>query len=84
MIQANCTYYIQVRGDIDESAFNIKSPLQFTMMPANPDFTLFKIYADQSGLIGMLRHLHAQGFVLLSMYREGYQEKLGCTCTTKP
>lgn len=84
MIQANCTYSIRVRGEVDESPFNTKSPLQLTVMEANPDSTLFQISTDQSGLIGMMRHLHAQGFVLLSVFRGGYQEKHSGTCTTEP
>ena len=84
MIQANYTYYIKVHDEVNEIAFHTKSPLQMTVIQASPDSTVFKICADQSGLIGMMRHLHAQGFVLLSVYREGYQEKLSCTYTIKP
>jgi hypothetical protein len=35
----------------------------------DPAATLLEIHADQSGLIGLLRYLHQQGFVLLSVYR---------------
>jgi hypothetical protein len=65
-----CTYQIEVRGQVDENAFNTTSPLQITVVHMDSAATLFTICADQSGLIGLIRHLHRQGFVLLSVYRE--------------
>jgi hypothetical protein len=65
------SYHVKVRGPVDEQAFNAASPLQMTVVEAGPAATLFKIHTDQSGLIGLIRHLHRQGFVLLSVYREG-------------
>ena len=65
-----CTYQIEVRGQVDEKAFNASSPLQMTVVRVGTAATLFTICADQSGLIGLIRHLHARGFVLLSVYRE--------------
>jgi hypothetical protein len=69
MIQTTSAYHIKVRGEVDESTFNTKSPLQVMAIQVNPDSTSFTIYTDQSGLIGLLRHLHGQGFVLLSVHR---------------
>jgi hypothetical protein len=65
-----CTYQIEVRGQVDENAFNASSPLQMTVVRVDMAATLFTICADQSGLIGLMRHLHRHGFVLLSVYRE--------------
>ncbi|MBN1217648.1 MAG: hypothetical protein JXM69_01870 [Anaerolineae bacterium] len=65
-----CTYRIKVRGQVDENAFNVTSPLQITVGQVDAAATLFTICADQSGLIGLIRHLHWQGFVILSIYRE--------------
>jgi hypothetical protein len=65
-----CTYQIEVRGQVDEKAFNASSPLQMTVVRVDTAATLFTIRADQSGLIGLIRHLHGRGFVLLSVYRE--------------
>ena len=62
-----CTYQIEVRGQVDEYAFNATSPLQMTVVRVDTAATLFTICADQSGLIGLLRHLHGRGFVLLSV-----------------
>ncbi len=61
------TYHIEVQGTVDEQAFNKTSPLQITVDRADADITLLNICADQSGLIGLLRHLHQQGFVLVSV-----------------
>lgn len=65
-----CTYQIEVRNGFDEKAFNASSPLQMTVVRVDPAVTLLAAHADQSGLIGLLRHLHQQGYVLLSLYRE--------------
>ena len=71
-----CIYRIKVRGHVDESDLNAMSPLETTVVPADADeehpnaATLFTICADQSGLIGLMRHLHGRGFVLWSLQRE--------------
>ena len=65
-----CTYHIEVQGHVDENAFNATSPLQMRVVRIDPAATLFTVCADQSGLIGLIRHLHGQGFVLLSVTRE--------------
>jgi len=63
------TYHIEVKGKMNENTFNAASPLQITVAQADQETTLFTICADQSGLIGLLRYLHNQGFVLLSIIR---------------
>lgn len=65
-----CTYHVEVRGQLDENAFNATSPLQMTVVRTGPAATLSTVRADQSGLIGLIRHLHQQGFVLLAVSRE--------------
>ncbi len=70
------TYQIEVRGQVDENDLNASSPLRMTVVRVDADeehpyaATLFTIHADQSGLIGLMRHLHGRGLVLLSMSRE--------------
>ena len=64
------TYRIEVQGQVDENTFNATSPLQMTVVRTDPVATLFTVHADQSGLIGLMRHLHGHGFVLLSVTRE--------------
>jgi len=70
-MQKQCTYRIEIQGQLEEQNFNSLSPHNITDVRAGPDATLFSIYADQSGLIGLVRHLHQQGFVILSIHREG-------------
>jgi hypothetical protein len=65
-----CTYHIQFEGQLAEDEINAMSPLQLTLEQIDTTAALFIIFTDQSGLIGLLRHLHARGFVLLSIYRE--------------
>jgi len=62
-----CTYLIQLCGQVNESDLNAMSPIQMTVVRVDTPSTLFTICTDQSGLIGLLRHLHGQGFVLLSV-----------------
>jgi hypothetical protein len=69
-MQAVCTYHIEVRGQVDGGSLNASSPLQMTVEREDTARTLFTICADQSGLIGLMRHLHGRGFVLLSVIRE--------------
>jgi hypothetical protein len=66
----SCIYRIKVRGQVDESDLNAMSPLRTTVVRTDAADTLFTIHADQSGLIGLLRHLHGRGIVLLSVIRE--------------
>jgi hypothetical protein len=66
-MHAICTYHIELRGQVDEKDLNASSPLQMTVVRANPATTLLTICADQSGLIGLMRHLHGRGFVFLSV-----------------
>ena len=68
-MQDICSYQIEVQGQADESAFNAAGPLRMKVLRVDPAATLLAIYADQSGLIGLLRFLHQQGFVLLSVCR---------------
>jgi hypothetical protein len=65
-----CTYHIEVRGQVDEGDLNAMSPLQMTVVRKDVATTLLMVCADQSGLIGLIRHLHGHGFVLLSVARE--------------
>lgn len=63
-------YQIKVRGRIDENDVNATSPVQMTVVHQDPDCTLFSVHADQSGLVGLIRHLHGRGLLLLSMHRK--------------
>ncbi len=64
------TYHIQLRGQVDEAEINALSPLHMTVEQANGAATLLTVHTDQSGLIGLLRHLHGLGFELVSVESE--------------
>ena len=70
-----CTYRIEVRGQVNEDDLDAMSPLHMTLVREDAlgegphGSTFFTIHTDQSGLIGLLRHLHARGFVFLSVGR---------------
>ena len=62
-----CTYQIEVQGQVDANELNALSPLQVTVVLEDAAVTQLAAHTDQSGLIGLLRHLHGLGFVILSM-----------------
>lgn len=64
-----CTYILQLHGQVTESEINALGPLQMTLEKARGNTTCFTICTDQSGLVGLLRHLHGLGFVFLSINR---------------
>jgi len=68
-VQEIYTYHIEVQGQVNEKDFNITSPLQVTVKQTDSAATSLTLHADQSGLVGLIRHLHHQGFVILSMSR---------------
>ena len=63
-------YQIEIEGQVDEKSFNTTSPLQMSVIQVDEDSTIFTVHTDQSGLIGLMRHLHGRGFVFLSLRRE--------------
>lgn len=64
------TYYILLDGPVDEEELNATSPFQLTAHALDLSTTCLQVHTDQSGLIGLLRHLHGQGLVLFSLRRE--------------
>jgi hypothetical protein len=63
-------YRLQLQGRIDEQDINTGSPLQLTVEQIDLATTCLTFRTDQSGLVGLIRHLHGRGLVLLSLYRE--------------
>ena len=61
------TYQIEIQGQVDEKDFNVTSPLDLTVVHADGNSTQFVVSTDQSGLMGLLRHLNGRGLVLLSV-----------------
>jgi hypothetical protein len=64
-----CAYFIQLRGQVDEGEINAMGPLQMTVVRVDTASTLLTVHTDQAGLIGLMRHLHGSGFVILSVSR---------------
>ena len=60
-------YHIQLRGQIDEDEINTMSPLQMARERGDTAVTQFTVHTDQSGIIGLMRHLHGLGYVFLSV-----------------
>jgi hypothetical protein len=65
-----CTYLIHISGQVDEGETNAMSPQRIAVERIDPDATLLTACTDQSGLMGLLRHLHGLGYILLSITRE--------------
>lgn len=66
----SCTYHISVRNGVDDIALNAASPVKVSAAQVAANETLLVARIDQSGLIGLLRYLHQQGYTLLSVVRE--------------
>lgn len=64
-----CIYQIVVRDPVSETDLNRLSPLQ-VVAQVDPAATRLSVQTDQSGLMGLMRHLHALGFVILGMSRQ--------------
>lgn len=64
------TYHIQLEGQLIADEINTTSPLHLTLERIEAAAALFSVCTDQSGLIGLLRHLHSRGYKILSIYRE--------------
>ncbi len=63
------TYRVRVSGQVDERELNVRGPLKMKVERVEAESTWLSIDTDQSGLIGLLRHLHGLGFVFLSVDR---------------
>jgi len=64
------TYLIQLQGQVDVNELNLMSPHQMVLVCTDPAGTQVSIYTDQSGLIGLMRHLHGLGYTVLWIKRE--------------
>ncbi len=64
-------YRLQIGGRVDEDNLNASSPLEVKVERVEADSTWLSVLTDQSGLVGLMRHLHGMGFALLSIQRGG-------------
>lgn len=61
------TYKIQIHGQVEEEDIHPTSPVRFTVELVEETKTTITLRTDQSGIIGLIRHLHSLGLVLTSM-----------------
>lgn len=61
------SYKIRIYGRVEEEEIVPTSPVQFTVDAVEEAGTSISFQADQSGMIGLVRHLHGLGLVLVSM-----------------
>ncbi len=59
-------YRLHIAGQVTESDIIAFSPPGTTIEPAGDAGTILTVRTDQSGLVGLIRHLHGLGFVLLA------------------
>lgn len=64
-------YQIKVQGQVEEREINAMSPLQINDVRIGQAVTVLVVHTDQSGMVGLIRHLHGRGFVFLSIAQEG-------------
>lgn len=59
-------YRLQIAGPVAENDIMAFSPPGTIIEPAGEAGTILTVRTDQSGLVGLIRHLHGLGFVLLA------------------
>ena len=64
-------YAIEIQGGADATLTDWFGPLKITERTGagHPTTMLAGIFTDQAGLIGMIRHLHGLGIVILAVQR---------------
>ncbi|MHC1781841.1 MAG: hypothetical protein AB9891_03575 [Anaerolineaceae bacterium] len=67
-----CSYSIEIRGRIVEADLAMICPPGFGILRQEPEGMAFSIVTDQSGLIGLLRHLHSRGVVFEAIRRNPF------------
>ncbi len=65
------TYQIELEGDVHEDQLNATGPVSIQVTRASDDSSTVTVWSDQAAIVGLIRHLHGQGFVVLSVVREG-------------
>lgn len=66
-----CTYQIEVAGGVDQKMLNAGSPQQLQVVQSKLAATLLTAYCDQAALVGLIRYLHQQRYLILTIRREG-------------
>lgn len=66
-------YQIEVQGQVEEREINAMSPLQINDVCIGQAVTVLVVHTDQSGMVGLIRHLHRRGYIFLSIAQKGRQ-----------
>ncbi|MCU0487603.1 MAG: hypothetical protein MUE67_01475 [Anaerolineales bacterium] len=59
-------YLIRIGGQVVESEIASFSPPGWRIEPDGKGSSILSVQTDQSGLVGLIRHLHGLGFEILS------------------
>ncbi len=65
-----CTYHIEVKDCLDETSFNVASPLKMRVIGRGDELTLLAIRCDQAALVGFIRYLHQQRVEISNVWRQ--------------
>ncbi|HRW46078.1 MAG: hypothetical protein M9936_03845 [Caldilinea sp.] len=71
-LDERATYTIRVQGCVEQALIDWFGPVSMTTAPATDGpavTTLATTLADQTALVGLVRHLHALGIVILAVER---------------
>ena len=68
-MNANTLTIAGIGIQIDANDIEARSPSKMTVVRVASDGALLAVDTDQSGLSGVMRHLHGLGFVLMSIRR---------------
>jgi len=69
-LNSQCCYEIKIHGQLDPSWLDWFGEAKVhveTLTDNSQVTTVFNIVMDQSGLVGLIRHLHGHGIVLISV-----------------
>jgi hypothetical protein len=73
-------FELVVRDPVSEADLNRLSPVHVVVAQANPLAVHLSAQTDQAGLIGLMRHLHGLGFVILAMSRQEVDDTRSVSC----
>lgn len=70
-MQSFSTYQIEIQGKVRSEQLTVGGPLNVHVTRIADETSSLVVRTDQAGMIGLMRHLHGQGFVILSLCRKG-------------
>jgi hypothetical protein len=73
-LQDQRVYRITLQGQIDEEFVDAYCPTGTVLVREGDAAVLSAIHADQSAIVGLVRHLHSLGYSLLALEADRNQE----------